>query len=142
MTTAHELAGRLASLYRDERTAMADFLLALAAFDERKAWRELGFPSLWSFLRQELKLSKSAAFHRKTAAELIQAHPAVADALRAGDHCSSSGPCSRARTCRPVHPERRAGLWPARSRRVLRALAQGGRSRVRVAPPSAGHPYP
>jgi hypothetical protein len=37
---------------------------ALAAFDERKAWRDLGFPSLWAFLRHELKLSKSAAFHR------------------------------------------------------------------------------
>src|SRR5512141_2516928 len=90
MDTARELAGRLASLYRNERNAMADFLIALADFDARKAWRELGYPSLWAFLRHELKLSKSAAFHRKTAAELVQAHPAVADALRSGELCLST----------------------------------------------------
>ncbi len=84
MDTARELVDRLASLYRNERNAMADFLIALAAFDEQKAWREIGYPSLWSFLLHELKLSKSAAFHRKTAAELIQDYPAVADALRSG----------------------------------------------------------
>src|SRR5512141_493063 len=90
MDTARELAGRLASLYRNERSAMADFVIALADFDARKAWREIGYPSLWAFLRHELKLSKSAAFHRKTAAELIQAHPSVAAALRSGELCLST----------------------------------------------------
>src|SRR5512138_606310 len=90
MNTARELSDHLASLYRSERNAMADFLLALAAFDERKVWRELGYPSLWAFLRHELKLSKSAAYHRKTAAELIQTYPAVADALRSGELCLST----------------------------------------------------
>src|SRR5512138_392808 len=90
MNTARELSDHLASLYRNERDAMADFLIALAAFDERKTWRELGYPSLWAFLRHELKLSKGAAFHRKTAAELIQAYPAVADALRSGELCLST----------------------------------------------------
>ena len=90
MNTARELSDRLASLYRNERNAMADFLIALAGFDERKAWREIGYSSLWAFLRHELKLSKSAAFHRKTAAELVQAYPAVADALRSGELCLST----------------------------------------------------
>src|SRR5512138_3080424 len=90
MNTARELSDHLASLYRNERNAMADFLIALAAFDERKAWRELGYPTLWNFLRHELKLSKSTAYYRKTAAELIQAHPAVAGALRSGALCLST----------------------------------------------------
>src|SRR5512142_1663398 len=90
MNTARELAGRLASLYRNERNAMADFLIALADFDARRAWRELEYPSFWAFLRHELKLSKSAAFHRKTAAALVQAYPAVADALRSGELCLST----------------------------------------------------
>src|SRR5512147_1202640 len=90
MNTARELSDHLASLYRNERAAMADFLIALATFDDRKAWRELGYASLWAYLRHELKLSKSAAFHRKTAAELIQVHPAVADALRSGELCLST----------------------------------------------------
>lgn len=96
MNSARELADRLASLYRNERNAMADFLIALAAFDERKAWRDLGFPSLWAFLRHELKLSKSAAFHRKTAAELIQTHPAVAEASAPASSASRPSPSSRA----------------------------------------------
>ena len=39
---AHDLAARLASLLRNERHAMADFLVALADFDDRKAWMKLG----------------------------------------------------------------------------------------------------
>ncbi len=120
MNTARELSDRLASLYRNERTAMADFLIALSTFDERKAWREIGYPSLWSYLRHELKLSKSAAFHRKTAAELIQAHPAVADALRSGQLCLSTV------------AELARVLTPENAREVAAGLAPPARDRTSV----------
>jgi hypothetical protein len=55
---------------------MADFLVALADFDRRRLWVELGYSSLFSFLHRELGLSKGAAFYRKTAAELVQRFPA------------------------------------------------------------------
>jgi 5-methylcytosine-specific restriction endonuclease McrA len=90
MDTAHALSHRLASLYRNERNAMADFLIALADFDENGAWREIGYPSLWTYLRRELKLSKGAAFQRKTAADLVQSYPAVSGALRSGELCLST----------------------------------------------------
>jgi hypothetical protein len=51
---------------------MAEFLVALADFDRRRLWRELGHASLFAFLHRELGLSAGAAFFRKTAAELIQ----------------------------------------------------------------------
>ncbi|HSN14874.1 MAG TPA: HNH endonuclease signature motif containing protein [Anaeromyxobacteraceae bacterium] len=90
MDSARDLASRLASLLRREHGAMADFLLVLADFDAKRSWEELGHTSLFHFLHRELKLSAGAAFHRKTAAELIQRFPEVADPLRDGRLCLSS----------------------------------------------------
>jgi hypothetical protein len=90
MNTAHEVSARLATLLRDEQRAMADFLVALADFDARKLWRDLGHASLFAYLRRDLGLSAGAAQYRKTAAELIQAFPAVEAALRSGKLCLSS----------------------------------------------------
>jgi hypothetical protein len=90
MTTARELTARLGALLREERGAMAEFLLALADFDRRRLWVELGYPSLFSFLRRELGLSAGAAQLRKTAAELLQKLPGIAEPLRDGRLCLST----------------------------------------------------
>jgi hypothetical protein len=90
MDTSREFASRLASLLRREQRAMADFLLALADFDRCRLWVELGYTSLFYFLHRALKLSAGAAFHRKTAAELIQRFPEVIEPLRDGRLCLSS----------------------------------------------------
>ena len=66
---------------------MADFLVALADFDRRKLWVELGHASLFSYLNRELGLSKGAAFYRKTAAELVQRFPEIVEPLRDGRLC-------------------------------------------------------
>jgi hypothetical protein len=131
---ARELSNRLAALLRNERSAMTDFLLALADFDRQKLWRELGHTSLFYFLRRELGLSAGAAQYRKTAAELIQKLPDVEAALRDGRLCLSTvievakGPHARE---------------PARGvADVLRAVAAGGGSRRRVDPSSRGGAAP
>ncbi|ACG75361.1 HNH nuclease [Anaeromyxobacter sp. K] len=90
MDIALEFTKRLVSLLRSERHAMAEFLVALAEFDERGLWRARGHTSLFSFLHRELKLSAGSAQLRKTAAELIQRYPAVEGALREGKLCLSS----------------------------------------------------
>jgi hypothetical protein len=87
---ARESSNHLAALLRNERSAMSDFLLALADFDRQKLWRELGHASLFSFLRRELGLSAGAAQYRKTAAELIQRFSEVEAALREGRLCLST----------------------------------------------------
>ncbi len=69
---------------------MAEFLIALAAFDRQRAWAELGFSGLFWFLHRELKLSKSAAYCRKVAAEMIQKCPDIVAPLRDGRICLSS----------------------------------------------------
>jgi 5-methylcytosine-specific restriction endonuclease McrA len=88
--TAATLAARLADLLRTEQQAMAEFLVALADFDRRRGWAELGYATLWSFLHRDLGLSAGAAYHRKAAAELLQRCPAIEVPLRDGRLCLSS----------------------------------------------------
>src|SRR5512138_1794384 len=90
MEHARALSEKLAVLLRREHEAMADFLVALAAFDAGRRWAELGYGSLFQFLNRELRLSLGAAQYRKVAAELIQKVPAVVAPLRDGRLCLSS----------------------------------------------------
>jgi hypothetical protein len=68
METARALTENLATLLRRENGALAEFLVALADFDRRRLWVELGHASLFAFLHRELRLSKAAAQYRKVAA--------------------------------------------------------------------------
>jgi hypothetical protein len=84
---ARDLSARLSDLLRREQDAMAEFLLALADFDRKRVWVELGYPSLFSYLNRELGLSKGAAFYRKTAAQLVERFPEIVAPLRDGRLC-------------------------------------------------------
>ncbi len=90
MTSARDLSARLAELLQRERAALAEFLVALADFDTKRLWVELGHASLFYFLHRELGLSCGAAFHRKTATGLIQRFPEIVDPLRDGRLCLTS----------------------------------------------------
>ena len=87
---ARQLRDALKLLLRKEQAAMADFLVALADFDRRRGWEPLGHANLFAFLHVELRLSKSAAFYRKSAAELLQDFPEVIEPLRDGRLCLST----------------------------------------------------
>jgi hypothetical protein len=90
MSNARALADRLAELLSRERSAMAEFLVALADFDRQQAWAELGYSSLFWFLHRRLGLSKGAAYNRKVAADLIERCPDVLAPLRDGRLCLTS----------------------------------------------------
>ncbi|MFL5313038.1 MAG: HNH endonuclease [Myxococcales bacterium] len=90
MSNARIFADRLADLLRCEHAAMAEFLVALAKFDECKAWMELGYSSLFYFLHRELGLSKGAAHYRKTATDVIRRFPETVEPLRDGRLCITS----------------------------------------------------
>jgi len=90
MPSAHELSARLADLLRNERTALAEFLVALADFDRKRLWADLDHASLFSFLTRDLGLSAGAAYYRKTAAEVLQKFPEVIEPLRDGRLCFTS----------------------------------------------------
>jgi hypothetical protein len=89
MPTAREQSARLTALLRVEHSALADFLTALAEFDQTRAWSQLGYTGLFVFLHRELRLSKGAAQYRKTAAELVQRVPAIVEPIRDGRLCLS-----------------------------------------------------
>jgi hypothetical protein len=108
MNDAREFAARLASLLRDERYAMAEFLVALADFDDRKVWMRLGHASLFAFLHRDLGLSKGASHFRKVAAQLIQRYPEVVEPLRDGRLCMLWNDRSTAPNVRSFRPDQAA----------------------------------
>jgi len=58
MNQARESSRRLADLLHRERSASADFLVALADFDRQRLWVQLGHACLLDFLHWELGLSR------------------------------------------------------------------------------------
>ena len=89
-SSARQQATVLAELLRRERSALAEFLVALADFDRRKTWSELGHASLFAFLVKDLGLSNGAAAYRRAAVELIQRFPQVLEHLRSGRLCMTT----------------------------------------------------
>src|SRR4051794_4315629 len=84
---AKSASENLAKLLDCERNAMVEFLIALAEFDRDRHWVELGFPSLFTFLHEQLGMSTSSAYYRKTIADLIQKFPEIVEPLRDGRLC-------------------------------------------------------
>ncbi len=62
METARDLTLRLQDLLRRERASMAEFLVAVADFDRKRLWVDLGYTSLFYYLHRELGFSKATAF--------------------------------------------------------------------------------
>lgn len=115
-------SARLADLHRREHVAMAAFLVALADFDLRRRWRDLGHASLFAYLHVELGVSKGAAHYRKVAVGLVQRFPEVVEPLRDGRVCITSV----VELARVLTPENRGQVLPRffhRSRREAQALA-------------------
>ena len=122
MTNAHEFTLRLQDLLSRERVAMADFLAAVADFDRRSLWLDLGYASLFDYLHRELGLSKASTFLRASAARLLQRFPEVIEPLRDGRLCvSSMGELAKALT-----PENKDEVLPRffhLSKREAKAVA-------------------
>jgi hypothetical protein len=133
MTNARELSSRLLDLLRREQSAMAEFLVALADFDRRRLWAELGHTSLFYFLHRELRLSTGAAFYRKAAAELIQRFPDVVEPLRDGRLCLTSV----AELAKVLTPENRAEVLP----RFFHASKQAAKAVAAEISPRQGAPH-
>ena len=134
MTTARELSSRLAEFLRHEHRALADFLVSLADFDQRRLWAELGHANLFSYLTRDLGLSNGAAAYRKTAAELAGRYPEVTEALRRGDLCITSVVA----LAKVITPENRAQVLPRFFRLSKREAAEVvAELKPDEAPPSA-----
>ncbi len=132
MDTARDLTLRLQDLLRRERLALADFLVVLADLDRRRLWMDLGYGSLFDYLRRELGLSKASAFFRMRAAGLVQRFPDLVEPLRDGRLCLTSV----AELAKVLTEENRAEVLPRfflLSKREAKAVA--AEIRPDVAPP-------
>jgi hypothetical protein len=84
---ARQLRDTLKDLLRKERTAMAEFLVALADLDRRRGWESLGHASLFAFITSELGLTPAPTYWRVEAARLLQRFPDLVEPLRQGLLC-------------------------------------------------------
>ena len=78
------LVSRLTELLARERELRADFIAHLAEFDGRRLYLVAGFPSLFAWLTDGMRMSNASAFRRVTAARLVTSVPAVLAVLRDG----------------------------------------------------------
>lgn len=79
-----ELEARLKFLVTRERQAAVHFIVHLMEADRRRLYAEAGFPSLFAYCVQELRLSEGAAYKRIRAARAADKFPAVLEELASG----------------------------------------------------------
>ena len=84
------LALRLHDLVGKERNVQVDFLLHLGEFDQRRAYLEAGFGSLWEYCLRALHLREGAAGRRVAAMRVLRRFPRLEAALRDGRLCLST----------------------------------------------------
>jgi len=122
---ARRLRDAIAALLRRERAAMADFLIALSDFDQRRAWEVLGYGNLFAFLTSELGLTPAPTYWRLEAARLLQRFPELIEPLRQGRLCLTTlGELSRVLTeenCAEVLP-RFLGISSREAKEVVAEL--------------------
>jgi len=80
----HALISRLTELLARERELRAEFIVHLAEFDRRRLYLVAGYPSLFAWLTERMRISKASAYRRVTAARLVARVPAVEAVLRDG----------------------------------------------------------
>ena len=90
MMTAREHTHHLALLLRNEQGAMADFLLALSAFDREKRWRELGHTSLFYCYGTTLQVPQTLLRSTGPGGARIGSSTVDHSAMRGSERCSAA----------------------------------------------------
>src|SRR5262245_44639793 len=118
--SAHDLLNRLRQSLGSERTALADFLLALADLDRHRLYVELGWSSAWDFCCRALGLSETATHYRLAAARQIQKQPELVDQIRSARLCITT----LAKLSRVITDENRAALVAEAAGKPTRQVEQ------------------
>ena len=82
-----ELIAELKNLLARERITLVPILEAIAELDERRAYLELGYDSMWAFLKRECGQSEAMIHYRLASARMLRRFPQVAEPLRDGRLC-------------------------------------------------------
>src|SRR4051794_24973909 len=78
------LTESLTRLAGAERTSTVALIVHLGEFDHRQLYRGAGFPSLFQYCVEVLRLSEDAASNRIAAARMARRFPVIVDLLTAG----------------------------------------------------------
>jgi hypothetical protein len=79
-----ELGAELCRLARAERGTTASLIAHLAEFDARRLHLAAGYPSLFRYCTESLRLSEHEAYNRVEAAQLARRFPVVIDMIEGG----------------------------------------------------------
>ncbi|MFA4874153.1 MAG: hypothetical protein WC690_02320, partial [bacterium] len=79
-----KLIEEIKQLVSNEFISLADLLSLLAEMDDRMLYAKLGYPSLFSFIVQELHLSEDAAYKRIQAARAVKRFPVILTLISEG----------------------------------------------------------
>ena len=82
--TDETLLGDLAALIKLDRATIASFLACIAEVDARRLYLPAGYPSMYAYCLEELRLSEDAAYKRIQAARAARQFPALFPALADG----------------------------------------------------------
>jgi hypothetical protein len=78
------LVSALTRLAGQERAVTVALIVHLAEFDSRRLYAGLGFPSLWAYCMDVLRLSEDATCNRIDTARMARKYPVVVDMLEQG----------------------------------------------------------
>lgn len=82
--SSHALVAALGDLVATERRTIVAFVLHLAELERRQLHLEMGYPSIYAFCADHLKLTEASAYRRMVASRLVTRYPIIADYLRDG----------------------------------------------------------
>ncbi len=82
--TDKELLENTKSLRGKEKELMHKLLLHFGEVDERKLYRDAGYPALFIYLHEGLKYSRAGAYRRQVASQAVRKHPELSIALKSG----------------------------------------------------------
>jgi len=89
-SSALEWTARLQQLLGRERQILVELVLALAGFDRQRGYLELGYSSLWEYVRRAFGQSETMTHYRVSAARFVQRFPQAVEPLRAGRLCMTT----------------------------------------------------
>jgi hypothetical protein len=106
-----ELALNLKNMVDQERELLYHIILCIREVDNRRLYLDLGYPSLFAYLTQELKYSESAAYRRIEAARLSRDVPEVIEKIQEGKiSLTQVGEMAKALRQKPVSIEKKQEL--------------------------------
>src|SRR5215470_6254405 len=85
--TTYEIVAELKDLLSRERITLVPILEGIAKIEERKLYLELGYDSMWAFLKRELAQSEAMIHYRLASSRMLRRFPQVAEPLRDGRLC-------------------------------------------------------